>query len=244
MVRVYQENEGSLTIRSYTLVQNTHSHRFHQIVVPLNGAMDIAFDSQPYSVAVGHCIVIPLDTVHRYSAPDKSRFLVADMGSLPTNALGLEEPCVSISGDLLAFCNYADLQLTNLANAEIGQTLYRLFWQLVDQQDFAARIDERIMRAVLLMEEDLGVSHPIDALADIACLSVSQFKSLFKKSIGEPCNAFLTRRRMERAKTLLMNTDYPVSVVAVEVGYDDASSFARRFKAHFGRNPRDFARTN
>ena len=244
MVLVYQETDGSLTIRSYTLNQNTHSHSYHQIVIPLNGAMDIAFSSKLYCVAVGHCIIIPSDTVHRYSAPDKSRFLVADMGSLPENAVGLDEPCVTISSDLLAFCNYADLQLTNLADQETGQLLYRLFWRLIEQQDFSARVDERVMRAVILMEEDLSVSHPIEALADIACLSVSQFKSLFKKSIGEPCNAFLTRRRMERAKTLLMNTDYPVSVVAVEVGYDDASAFARRFKAHFGLNPRDFARTN
>ena len=98
------------------------------------------------------------------------------------------------------------------------------------------------MRAIVLMEEDLGVSHPIEVLADATCLSVSQFKLLFKKSHGEPSNAYLTRRRMERAKTLLMNTDYPVSVVAIDVGYDDASAFTRRFAAHFGQSPREFVR--
>jgi len=235
---------GSLSIRSYTLAQNTHAHNFHQIVVPLNGAMNIAFGSRARSVAVGHCVIIPSGTIHRYSAPDKSRFLVADMGSLPKNAVGLDEHCVAISADLVAFCTYADVQLTNAANEETGQLLYSLFWRLIEQQDFATRVDDRIMRAVLLMEEDLGVSHPIEALADVACLSLSQFKTLFKKSLGAPCNAYLTQRRMERAKTLLMNTDYPVSVVAVEVGYDDASAFTRRFKTHFGQSPRDFARSS
>lgn len=236
------KDDGSLSVRSYTLAQDTHAHNFHQIVVPLSGAMEAAFGAQIYSVAVGHCVVIPSDKVHRYSAPEKSQFLVADMGSLPQNAAELDELCVAISTDLLAFCSYAAVQLTNASDKDTGQLLYSLFWRLIEQQDFAMRVDERVMRAALLMEEDLGISHPIDALADVACLSVSQFKTLFKKNLGVPSNTYLTSRRMERAKTLLMNTDYPVSVVAAEVGYDDASAFTRRFKTHFGQSPREFVR--
>ena len=65
---------------------------------------------------------------------------------------------------------------------------------------------------------------------------------VFKKSFGVPLSAYLTERRMARAKTLLANTDYPVSVVAAFVGYDDASAFTRRFHAHHGQSPRAFAR--
>lgn len=204
--------------------------------------MDISFGAQRYSVAVGHCIIIPSETEHRYSAPDKSHFLVADMGSLPQSAHGLDEPCVAISADLVAFCSYAEVQLTNVADRDTNLLLYNLFWRLLSQQTFARRIDDRIMRAILMMEEDLAVSHPIDALADVAFLSVSQFKALFKKNLGVTYSVFLTQQRMERARTLLMNTDYPVSVVAMDVGYDDASAFARRFKAHFGQSPRELAR--
>ena len=236
------KTDGSVSIRSYTLSQNTHAHEFHQIVVPLSGAMDISFGTQRFSVAVGHCVVIPSGTEHRYSAPDKSRFLVADMGSLPPSAQELDEPCVAISADLMAFCSYADVQLTNAADRDINALLYSLFWRLIERQDFARRIDNRIMRAILMMEEDLSITHSIDALAAAAFLSASQFKALFKRDLGITCNAFLTRQRMERARTLLMNTDYPVSVVAMDVGYDDASAFARRFKAHFGQSPRELAR--
>lgn len=242
MTTAYSKIDGSVSIRSYTLSQNTHAHPFHQIVVPLSGAMDISFGTQRFSVAVGHCIIIPSETAHRYRAPDKSRFLVADLSNLPQNAQELDEPCVAVSADLLAFCSYAEVQLTNAADRDINGLLYALFWRLIERQGFARRIDDRIMRAILLMEEDLAINHPIDALADAAFLSTSQFKALFKRNLGITCNAFLTRQRMERAKTLLMNTDYPVSVVAMDVGYDDASAFARRFKAHFGQSPRELAR--
>lgn len=242
MTPICAKDDGTVSIRSYTLVQTTHAHDFHQIVVPLRGVMEIAFGARVYNVAVGHCIIIPADTQHRYSAPENSRFLVADMGSLPENAAQLEESCVAISTDLLAFCSYADIQLINAADQEIGRLLYSLFWRLIEQQEFLRRVDDRILRAVLLMDEDLAINHPIEALAEVACLSLSQFKALFKRCLGQSCNVYLRDKRMERAKTLLINTDYPVSVVAAHVGYDDASAFARRFKTHFGQSPRELAR--
>jgi AraC-like DNA-binding protein len=236
------EDSGTLSVRSYTLTQNTHSHGYHQVVVPLTGTMTITFATQTYSAAPGHCVVIPSGTVHRYSAFEQSRFLVADMSTLPKNAATVPEPCVAISKDLLAFCAYAEVQLTKAADREVAGLLYRLFWRLIAEQDFASRVDERIMRAVMKMEEDLSVNHSIAELAATAFLSVSQFKVLFRKHLGIPCNELLTKRRMERAKTLLTNTDYPVSIVALEVGYEDASAFSRRFRAHFGQSPRELAR--
>ncbi len=242
MTAIRTRTDGSISIRSYTLSQRTHAHPFHQIVVPLSGAINIAFGDRSYSVAVGHCVIITSGREHSYSAPDRSRFLVADMGSLPANAERLDEPCVAISTDLTAFCGYAAVQLLEAADRDTGVLLYTLFWRLIEQQDFAKRVDDRIMRAVLLMEEDLAVTHSIEALAEAACLSASQFKALFKKCLGVTCTTFLAQRRMESARTLLTNTDYPVGVVAVLVGYDDASAFARRFKAHFGQSPRALAR--
>ncbi len=233
---------GTLSIRSYTLVKDVHAHGFDQIVIPLSGAMGITFDQAAYQVEVGHCVIIPAGTMHQFSAPEKSRFLVADMPHMPVNAANLAEPCVQIGSDLQAFAHYADSQLTHSADEDTRALLFNLFAHLLSQQDFAARVDARIMRAVRLMEEDLAVSYSVEALAAEACLSVSQFKTVFKKSFGAPLSAYLTQRRMDRAKTLLANTDYPVSVVAALVGYDDASAFTRRFHAHYGQSPRAFAR--
>lgn len=60
--------------------------------------------------------------------------------------------------------------------------------------------------------------------------------------MGVPCLAYVSNRRMERARAQLINTDYPIGVVAGDVGYEDASAFTRRFKKHFGQSPRTLAR--
>ena len=236
------KDNGHLSIRSYTLEQNTHSHAFHQIVIPLNGAMDIVFEGQRHTVGVGHCIVIRSGTVHSYSAPEQSRFLVADTAHLPASTAELQEACVAIGDDLLAFCTYAETQLRNSGDRATGVLLFSLFWLLLEQQDFAARIDDRVMRAVTMIEQDLAQTRSIDDLAGAACLSVSQFKTLFRKALGRSCTEYLTMRRMDRARTLLMNTDMPVRIVAYEVGYSDPSAFSRRFRTYFGQTPREFVR--
>lgn len=233
---------GSLSIRTYTLTQSTHSHDYHQIVVPLSGSMTISFDGRSHAVAVGRCVIIPSGTAHSYSAPEQSRFLVADLGLLPPNSDNLADPCVAIGEDLLAFCLYAEVQLRAAADSEVADLLFGLFHRLIGQQSFRNRVDDRIMRAVLKIEEDLAAPHTAEELAAIACLGTSQFKALFRKHMGEPFGAFLTRRRMEQAKSLLMHTDTPVGAVAAEVGYEDPSAFSRRFRAAFGQSPRQVAR--
>ena len=127
-------DKGSLSVRSYTLAQDAHAHRFHQIVIPLSGAMEIAFGGSSYSVAVGHCVIIPGGTVHTFSAPEASRFLVTDLDELPPNATGLEEPCVPIGADLMAFSNYAEVQLTSAADDALRARLFDLFYHLIAQR--------------------------------------------------------------------------------------------------------------
>ena len=164
------------------------------------------------------------------------------MAHLPTSTAELEEACVAIGDNLLAFCTFAETQLRNSGDRATGVLLFSLFWRLLEQQSFAARIDERIMRAVTMIEQDLTIMHSIEDLAAAACLSVSQFKALFRKALGRSCTEYLTMRRMDRARTLLTNTDIPVRIVAYEVGYSDPSAFSRRFRAYFGQTPREFVR--
>ena len=235
---------GTLSIRSYTLRQNTHAHDYSQVVVPLRGSMAISVGQTPYSVGVGYCLVTRPGDEHSYAAREQSRFLVADMLDLPENLADTPLHFFAIGPDLLAFCAYVEVQLTTAMDADLTRLLYDLFVRLLSQQNFKARLDDRIARAVSRIEEDLAVTHPVDALADVACLSPSQFKALFRKQLGMSYTEYLTMRRMAQARTLLMHTDYPVAVVAADVGYDDASAFSRRFRSRFGQSPREVARSS
>lgn len=62
------------------------------------------------------------------------------------------------------------------------------------------------------------------------------FKQTFKVTLYE----YLTRVRIQKAKDLLAYTDYPVSRVASDVGFPDASNFSKRFKQRTGVLPLEY----
>jgi AraC family transcriptional regulator, L-rhamnose operon transcriptional activator RhaR len=59
----------------------------------------------------------------------------------------------------------------------------------------------------------------------------------FRNVAGLPPMAYLRRRRLELATTLLIRSDQPVGEVGNLVGWPDANYFTRRFHAEFGLTP-------
>ncbi|NYE36507.1 AraC-like DNA-binding protein [Nocardioides cavernae] len=91
-------------------------------------------------------------------------------------------------------------------------------------------------------EMDRRYAEPLDVptLARIAHLSASQFGRVFKEVYGETPHRYLQRRRVERAMTLLRQTDRPVTDVAWDVGFASLGTFSRTFSNVVGCSPTEF----
>lgn len=89
---------------------------------------------------------------------------------------------------------------------------------------------------------DRAPAAPLDvpALAAIACMSSSHFTRSFKAAFGETPHRYRQRRRLERAKRMLRETDLPVTAIAVRVGWDSLGSFTSTFAAVVGVTPTAF----
>lgn len=70
--------------------------------------------------------------------------------------------------------------------------------------------------------------------------SVNYFSMLFKKETGEGFAKYLTRVRMEEAKTLLRETNLPVAEICEKVGYSDRKHFTHTFHKAAGLNPAEY----
>ena len=76
--------------------------------------------------------------------------------------------------------------------------------------------------------------------ADVAAavgLSEGHFSRLFQKSAGMTFREHLNCVRVEQSKHLLRATDYPLSEIAVSVGFPDQSYFCKIFKRITGMTP-------
>jgi AraC-like DNA-binding protein len=58
--------------------------------------------------------------------------------------------------------------------------------------------------------------------------------------VGTPLLDFLIQSRMSKAKLLLLTTEFSVSAIGYEVGYQDIHSFSKAFKKFYGLSPHQY----
>jgi AraC-like DNA-binding protein len=233
---------NTLSIRSYSQKKVKHSHSFHQIVLPLRGVINIELYGFKGKVTPGECVIIKAGNAHLFTADAEARFVVADMNALPENIFSSNATVFLINQPLLHFLSFVEAQFESQINQELEQLCYQTFFALLTEQKFFTQIDRRIREVIQYIEAHITNSLAIEQLANIACLSPTQFKKLFKIQIGLTTTQYVIHIRMEKAQALLIHTDYPVQVIAEQVGYTDYTAFSRRFSQHFGLSPSKLSR--
>jgi AraC-like DNA-binding protein len=71
-------------------------------------------------------------------------------------------------------------------------------------------------------------------------LNRSYFSSLFKKRMGKSIQSYLIQFRIDKAKEMLLHTNYNISEIAYSVGYNDYFSFVKSFKKNTLCTPKEF----
>jgi AraC family transcriptional regulator len=86
---------------------------------------------------------------------------------------------------------------------------------------------------------DAGLAGPLtlDALAAVAMLSPYHFARGFKATAGMAPHQFVTARRIDRAKALLLDTSLSVADIAHAVGLSNVRHFRQLFRAQLGVLP-------
>jgi AraC family transcriptional regulator of arabinose operon len=105
------------------------------------------------------------------------------------------------------------------------------------QNPKAVRIDDRLLRVIELIDQDLKARLDVSRLARAVNLSVSRFAHLFREQLGVSPQQFVERRRLDAACRLLELTRRPIASIAAEVGYPDPLYFSTRFRRHTGISP-------
>ena len=104
----------------------------------------------------------------------------------------------------------------------------------------AGPVDRRLRRAIELMHARTGDDLSLKELAEAVFLSEHYFAHLFKEVTGLTPHAYLANVRMERARTLLVETSLSITRIAAEVGYRSPSHFANAFRSVTGASPRAY----
>ncbi|CAB3705155.1 AraC family transcriptional regulator [Paraburkholderia rhynchosiae] len=96
----------------------------------------------------------------------------------------------------------------------------------------AARVTEFI-------EAHLDRRLTLSELAALADLSVPHFKVLFRATLGVPVHQYVVQRRVERARTLLLQSRLSASQIALDTGFAHQSHMAHWMGRLLGMTPRE-----
>jgi len=103
-----------------------------------------------------------------------------------------------------------------------------------------AELFRRLTRARSVVEASLGDPLDLQTIAREACLSPYHLHRLFTRAFGETPHRYAVRRRMDRARRLLAQTDQPVTEVCLDSGFQSLGSFTTLFRRENGCSPQQF----
>jgi transcriptional regulator GlxA family with amidase domain len=132
------------------------------------------------------------------------------------------------------------MMLDKLSDIFLLQVLrYVLKNGLLSQGIFAGLTHPQLAVVVNAINAEPEKQWSVERLAELAAMSRSKFASVFKETIGQPPNDYITDLRVSIAQNML-KLDKPVSLIANEVGYEHGSALARVFRKKLGLSPKEW----
>lgn len=84
----------------------------------------------------------------------------------------------------------------------------------------------------------------LEYLSDVFHVSPSYLGFLLRNEVGLKFNSFLTEIRITKSKEYLEKTDMKIKDVSANCGFNNPSYFIRIFRAHVGKTPINYRKTN
>jgi transcriptional regulator GlxA family with amidase domain len=98
--------------------------------------------------------------------------------------------------------------------------------------------NERISRALLLMEQNLSRPLHIAQISAKLYTSTRQLERLFRNVVGRSPQSAYLQLRLKHARWML-RLDFSLAAIAANTGFTDGAHFGKAFKAAYGINPSD-----
>ena len=208
------------------------------VYLPPNAILEIDEDKPPVELLFVNFEVGALDML------DKFREFAGDIFK--------DQYVEDRDGELLAICEtigrIGALGQTG-TGLEIQNLFENLFLHVVRMSDrvqsagsgtAASGGNEILNRAMNYINENIHHNFRLSDMAAALNISENYLYKIFVSKTGKSPAAFITRLRMDIAKSALANPTLPIKSIAAHLGYPDVSHFSSVFKKEWGISPRAY----
>jgi AraC-like DNA-binding protein len=242
-----------LSLRSYTARPLSHSHPFHQVVLPIAGSLEMEVGGRGGRVEDCQAALIPAGQPHSCEAAGANSFLVLDWA---TDEAAGDDDLSRLSGvaERRPFLAYdRGLQhLVSFLGFELGESpaaAGKRSWGGLLLSALATRAGteashhpRRIGRAIAFIRAHHCRRLTVKEIAQAACCSVSHLHALFQRCLGASPMEYVAEVRLDRAMSLLTAGDESISCIALDTGHADQSVLTRSMKRRRGVTPAAYRR--
>lgn len=130
--------------------------------------------------------------------------------------------------------------------ALIKQLVLYMDDQKEESERSVLRISEvvKVKEAVLYIENNLINNPDISQISDKVDLTTAKLQHAFKILYHCTVNQFIQKKRLEIARSLILNTEYNMSEIVTKIGLSSNSYFSKIFKENYEISPSEFREKN
>ena len=109
--------------------------------------------------------------------------------------------------------------------------------------NFSDSATEKIDRVIAYIHQHYTNDLCAEQMANLAHMSTNHFHRFFKRRTEQTFTEYVNQLRIGKACSLLLTTDFPISAVSYNCGFNNISNFNRRFLQLKQCTPREFKRS-
>jgi transcriptional regulator GlxA family with amidase domain len=95
----------------------------------------------------------------------------------------------------------------------------------------------KVQRALSMIEAGVGQSITVEELSRRIGIGRRELLRLFRSELNTTPSRILGQRRLDRARSLILNSGLPMTTIADSVGFSSQSHLTNSYHAHFGITP-------
>jgi AraC-like DNA-binding protein len=215
-----------------------HQHGFHELVIILDGRMNLTVDGETTTTRPGDVLFYPKGLIHEErsvpQSPVETRFIsFTEEDATPPPGIPLLTRDRHGRIRHLATWLYAERDLCAFADHQTPRAFLQAI--LAELHRAATQVDAPLIESIRrLIEERLTEPLTLDDLASHVSMSKFHFLRKYKEAAGLTPMHDLARIRVERARDLALTTDLPLKAIAPYVGVANEYQLSRLFRRHLG----------
>nr|WP_321293127.1 AraC family transcriptional regulator [uncultured Trichococcus sp.] len=212
-----------------------------------------------YELKKGDFFFIEPQAIVSYKADEQhpwTYYWIGFKGSLVTEyltrtAISMENPVFSVKngGDLIKekISEMIEISFISedndlLLNARLMEILFYLSQSFPAEAPAQTSSNKLFTQALQIMRNNYDSPIQIGDIADSLAIDRTYLHRIFKQEMNVSPKEYLTGIRISQAKELLLQTDWPVKVIAQSVGFDDPQRFSHTFKQREQQTPNQYRR--